>query len=84
MQPRAKHPNRSLRIKFSILDDQYPPDAVVESKYMDTKQFLNIDLLIVDDEVDFRDQAYNYFKRVGFQVEQAEDGEEALNLSTNR
>ena len=51
---------------------------------MDTNQFSNIDLLIVDDESDFRDQAYNYFKRVGFQVDQAEDGEEALNVSTNR
>ncbi len=51
---------------------------------MDTEQFSKIDLLIVDDEVDFRDQAYNYFQRVGFRVEQAEDGEEALNVATNR
>jgi len=50
----------------------------------DAEQVSNIDLLIVDDEADFRDQAYNYFRRVGFQVEQAEDGEEALNVSTNR
>ena len=44
----------------------------------------NISLLIVDDEADFRDQACSYFKRHGFQVEDAEDGEEALNVSTNR
>ncbi len=43
-----------------------------------------IDLLIVDDEEDFRDSAYRYFKRLGYQVDQAEDGEEALNVSTNR
>ena len=46
--------------------------------------FGNIDLLIVDDEADFRDQAYNYFRRLGFRAEQAEDGEEAVNVSTNR
>ena len=51
---------------------------------MDNDQYSNINLLIVDDEVDFRDQAYHYFKRVGFQVDQAEDGEEALNVATNR
>lgn len=54
------------------------------SKPMDTEKLSHINLLIVDDEVDFRDQAYHYFKRVGFKVEQAEDGEEALNVSTNR
>ena len=43
-----------------------------------------LDLLIVDDEEDFRDSAYKYFKRRGFRVEQAEDGEEALNVSVNR
>lgn len=51
---------------------------------MDTESFSKIDLLIVDDEIDFRDQAYNYFRRVGFRVEQAEDGEEALNVATHR
>jgi DNA-binding NtrC family response regulator len=43
-----------------------------------------INLLIVDDEADFRDQAFNYFRRLGFRVDQAEDGEEALNVSTNQ
>ena len=51
---------------------------------MDYEELSNINLLIVDDETDFRDQAYNYFRRVGFQVEQSEDGEEALNITTNR
>jgi DNA-binding NtrC family response regulator len=46
--------------------------------------FHQIDLLIVDDEDDFRDQAYNFFRRVGFRVEQADDGEEAINVSANR
>jgi len=44
----------------------------------------NIDLLIVDDEADFRESACRYFARKGFRVDQAEDGEEALNVSTNK
>ncbi len=44
----------------------------------------DIDLLIVDDEDDFRESACRYFSRLGFQVDQAEDGEEALNVSTNK
>ena len=43
-----------------------------------------MDLLIVDDETDFRESACRYLKRIGFQVEEAEDGEEALNISTNK
>lgn len=44
----------------------------------------NIELLIVDDESDFRESACRYFARMGFHVDQAEDGEEALNVSTNK
>ncbi len=44
----------------------------------------NIELLIVDDESDFRESACRYFARMGFRVDQAEDGEEALNVSTNK
>ena len=51
---------------------------------MEMEDIAKINLLIVDDEVDFRDQAFNYFRRVGFQVEQSEDGEEALNITSNR
>jgi len=43
-----------------------------------------ISLLIVDDESDFRESAARYFTRLGFQVDQAEDGEEALNVSLNK
>ena len=49
----------------------------------DTGQ-IDIDLLIVDDEVDFRESACRYLKRIGFRVDEAEDGEEALNVSTTR
>ncbi len=49
-----------------------------------TDEPVDIDLLIVDDEADFRESACRYFNRLGFRVEQAEDGEEALNVSTNR
>ena len=48
-----------------------------------TDEPVDIDLLIVDDEADFRESACRYFNRLGFRVEQAEDGEEALNVSTN-
>lgn len=43
-----------------------------------------IRLLVVDDETDFRESAARYFTRLGFDVDQAEDGEEALNVSTNK
>lgn len=45
---------------------------------------LDIDLLLVDDEADFRESACRYLKRLGFRVDQAEDGEEALNVTTNK
>ncbi len=47
-------------------------------------EFAKINLLVVDDEADFRDQASHYFRRLGFQVEQAEDGEEAINVFSNQ
>ncbi len=49
-----------------------------------TRPAEEIKLLLVDDEADFRESAARYFSRLGFQVDQAEDGEEALNISTNR
>lgn len=45
---------------------------------------IDIDLLIVDDETDFRESACRYLKRIGFRVDEAEDGEEALNITTNK
>lgn len=45
---------------------------------------IDIDLLIVDDEPDFRESACRYMKRIGFRVDEAEDGEEALNITTNK
>ncbi len=44
----------------------------------------DIDLLIVDDESDFRESACRYLKRLGFRVDEAEDGEEAINVTTNK
>ena len=44
----------------------------------------NIDLLLVDDETDFRESACRYLKRLGFRVDEAEDGEEALNVTVNK
>lgn len=43
-----------------------------------------INLLIVDDETDFRESACRYFSRKGFRVDQAEDGEEAINVTVNK
>lgn len=45
---------------------------------------IDIDLLIVDDETDFRESACRYLKRLGFRVDEAEDGEEALNVTVNK
>ena len=55
-----------------------------EAPALDKVKTSEISLLIVDDEEDFRDTAYKYFRRLGFQVDQAEDGEEALNVTTNQ
>ena len=44
----------------------------------------SFNLLLVDDEDDFRETAFSYFKKQGFRVDTAEDGEEAINLSVNR
>ncbi len=65
------------------------PDEKIRSRPMPSKSEtaakpLNISLLIVDDEADFRESACRYFSRMGFRVDEAEDGEEALNVSTNR
>ena len=51
---------------------------------MDSDLHSKIELLIVVDEADFRDQAVLYSRRVGFSVEQAEDGEGALNILRQR
>jgi DNA-binding NtrC family response regulator len=45
---------------------------------------IDIDLLLVDDEADFRESACRYLKRLGFRVEEAEDGEEAVNITVNK
>ncbi len=50
----------------------------------DDRDTLDIDLLIVDDESDFRESACRYLKRLGFRVEEAEDGEEAVNITVNK
>jgi DNA-binding NtrC family response regulator len=59
-------------------------DAKNDSKEQLIAEAAKIDLLIVDDEADFRESASRYFARMGFHVDQAEDGEEALNVSTNK
>jgi DNA-binding NtrC family response regulator len=43
-----------------------------------------IDLLIVDDEREFRETAYLFFRKLGYRVEQAEDADEAINLAKQR
>lgn len=45
---------------------------------------VDIDLLLVDDETHFRESACRYLRRIGFRVDEAEDGEEALNLTVNK
>ena len=43
-----------------------------------TVQPAEIDLLIVDDETDFRESTRRYFFKIGFRVDDAEDGEETF------
>jgi len=55
-----------------------------DSKTSDDTNPIDIDLLLVDDETDFRESACRYLKRLGFRVDEAEDGEEALNITVNK
>ena len=43
-----------------------------------------IDLLIVDDELDFREAAYGYFSRRGYPVSEADTGEKAVELGRQK
>lgn len=65
-----------------------PSEKIMPTKDDDTETSRvcpsDIALLVVDDEADFRESACRYFARQGFRVDQAEDGEEALNVSTNK
>ena len=54
------------------------------SQAADSTSGQTIRLLVVDDEQDFRESACRYFKRLGFLVDEAEDGEEALNVCVNK
>ena len=58
--------------------------SVPASNMMNKKALDNIDLLVIDDEVDFRNQAVNFFRRVGFHVDQAADGQQAIELTRKR
>ncbi len=60
------------------------PDKTIQETPARQNGQLDIDLLLVDDETDFRESACRYLKRTGFLVDEAEDGEEALNITTNR
>lgn len=44
----------------------------------------DIDLLIVDDELDFREAAVGYFGRRGYRVHEAENGQQALEHANRR
>ena len=71
----------------NLLSDKKPDlkmPSQTESDLNSTIRNSEINLLIVDDETDFRESACRYFARLGFNVDQAEDGEEALNVSTNK
>ena len=70
----------------TLTKNQTMSDKATESK-SESKQAssnLDIDLLLVDDETDFRESACRYLKRIGFRVDEAEDGEEALNVTVNK
>ncbi len=48
---------------------------------MDTEPQKPIDLLLVDDDADFRSSVARRFMRRGYQVQEAASGEEALQLA---
>ncbi len=58
--------------------------SMSKSQISENSNEQQINLLLVDDEPDFRESACRYLKRIGFQVEEAEDGEEALNITINK
>ena len=64
------------------MPDEAEPTPAKEKK--SAIQASEIDLLLVDDEPDFRESATRYLKRIGFRVDDAEDGEEALNVTLNK
>ncbi len=78
--------NRDFEVGAGLLRNHLPGMPLPEKKAPDEPESRTgeIRLLIVDDEADFRDPACRYFSRAGFLVDQAEDGEEALNVTTNR
>ena len=45
---------------------------------------MEIDLLIVDDDDEFRRTTVQYFEKQGYHAEDAADGEEAVQLAKNR
>ena len=65
-------------------EEETPATTAMPTKSESGTRPVNISLLIVDDETDFRESACRYFARMGFRVDEAEDGEEALNVSTNK
>lgn len=81
-------PVDSKKMSFSANPGESPSAGVVAASdragTLDDFRAEDIDLLIVDDETDFRESAFRYFRKLGYRVERAEDGEEALNLATNR
>jgi DNA-binding NtrC family response regulator len=71
-------------IALRITYENKPMIAENETQAKQSVRPSDIALLIVDDEVDFRESARRYFSKSGFCVDEAEDGEEALNVSTNK
>ena len=60
------------------------PKRMSENSNESEPKQLDIDLLLVDDETEFRESACRYLRRIGFRVDEAEDGEEALNVTVNK
>jgi DNA-binding NtrC family response regulator len=69
---------KSMSIKLQKTKDNMSLPSKTDQDSVD------IDLLLVDDESDFRESACRYLKRIGFRVDEAEDGEEALNITVNK
>lgn len=63
------------------VDQSLPPQRNLPMSLIDRSA---VKLLLVDDEEDFRDAAGVYFRRLGYQVVSARDGQEACEIAKNQ
>ncbi len=70
--------SNSVKTRKNCKLQRIPPETNALSKNVD------LDLLVVNDQLDFRQSASRYLKRMGIRVVEATCGEEALNLTDKK